>query len=276
MKMKLNIVTTLLIGSVLLASCYKKFDPASYAPPFTINGFTKTSEIASANLVGYWSFDGSYVDSVSGTAATGVGTSLVPGFKGKAYQGAANSYVISNIPTAVASLQSFTISYWINTPINSNGIVGTVNVSRADDFWGYLDMFYENGATATSVTFKSHVVASPGKDTWVVHNISNPWNTWMNYTLTYDHTTGKFTVYVNGSSIATSTAATLGAMAWPATSKLIFGTVQFQTSPSLGTAGSSQPWANYLTGMMDEIRIYNKALSSTEIQSIIVLQGKGK
>src|SRR5690349_15979408 len=108
---KISIIknVSLLFCVILLASCYKKFDPKSFQPPFTINGYTSTAEIGQGHLVGYWSFDGSYVDSVSNVAATGVGTSFTGGFKGQALQGAANGYVISNLPNAIKNVNSFTI-----------------------------------------------------------------------------------------------------------------------------------------------------------------------
>ena len=268
-------IVAIVISGLLLASCYKEYDPKSYAPAFTIGGFTSSRDIKKSNLVGYWAFESSYIDSVSKNAGTGVGTTFVNGFKGKAMQGALNAYVISDVSAAVAGLHSFTISYWVNTPQNSNGIVGTVNVSRSDDFWGNLDMFYENGSTATSTVFKTHV-NNNGNGAWIVDNIANPWSTWMNVTITYDQASSTFVTYINGSSISTNKVAGYGAVTFQNAGKLIFGAVQFQTTPSLGTAGGSQGWASYLTGMMDEIRIYNAALSESEVNSLVVLQGKGK
>ena len=259
----------------LLTSCYNQFDPKSYAPEFTINGFSSVSQIKPTNLVGYWAFEGSYIDSVSKAVATGVGTTFVNGFKGKAMQGAINAYVISDVSSAIANLHSFTVSYWVNTPLNTAGIVGTVNISRTDDFWGNLDMFYENGGTATSSVFKAHV-NNNGNGAWVVSTINNPWNSWMNITLTYDQTTSNFVTYINGSSIGTTNQAGFGSITFQNATKLIFGAVQFQTTPSLGTAGGSQGWASYLTGIMDEVRIYNAALTAGEVNSLVVLQGKGK
>jgi len=276
MKNKFSIIVAVVsIAGLLLASCYKEFDPKSYAAAFTINGFTSSRDIQKSSLVGYWAFEGSYMDSVSGKSATGVGTSFVNGFKGKAMQGAINGYVISDVTTAVANLHSFTISYWINTPLNSSGIVGTVNISRSDDFWGNLDMFYENGGTATSSVFKTHV-NNNGNGAWVVDNFTNPWNTWMNVTLTYDQATSTFKTYINGSTISTNVNAGFGSVVFQNATKLIFGAVQFQTNPSLGTAGGSQGWASYLTGIMDEIKIYNVALSASEVNALVILQGKGK
>jgi hypothetical protein len=57
---------------------------------------------------------------------------------------------------------------------------------------------------------------------------------------------------------------------------MVFGTVQFQTTPSLTSSHGSESWASYLTGAMDELRIYNKALSAENVNALVVLQGKGK
>ena len=264
-------------GMVLsFSSCYKKFDNSTYQPPFTINGYTSVSEIGSGNLVGYWSFDGSYIDSVSKTAATGVNTTFTPGLKGQAFKGGTGAYVISDLPNAIKNAGSFTIDYWINTPQNTTGILAPIVISRNDQFWGSLDMFFENGSTATSGNLKVHFNGQ--SEVWFTNGIlQNPWNTWQNIALTYDAGTSTFTLYQNGTSVATQQASGLGNLVFPATAtKIIFGTEQFQTTPSLGTAGGAQSWASYISGMMDEVRIYSKALSASDIQALLVLQGKGK
>lgn len=266
----------LMLCVVLFTSCYKKFDPKSYQPAFTVNGYTSSSDIGKGSLVGYWAFEGSYIDSVSKTVATGVKTGFSGGFKGQALQGANTGYVISDLPNAIKNLTSFTIVYWIKTPQNTTGILTPITISRIDQFWGALDMFVENGSTATSGNLKVHVNAQT--EVWFTNGmISNPWDTWQNIALTYDAGTSTFVLYQNGTVVASQTAAGLGNLVFPASAtKLIFGTEQFQTSPSLGTAGGVQGWASYLTGLLDEVRIYNKALIASDLQALMVLQGKGK
>jgi len=262
---------------VSLSSCYKKYDPTTNQPAFTINGYTSVASIGSGSLVGYWAFDGSYIDSVSKTAATGEKTSFVAGFKGQALKGGAGAYAISDLPNAIKNLNSFTIDYWLNVPQNAtSGILAPIVISRTNEFWGALDMFFENNSTASTGNLKVHFNGQ--SEVWFTNGIlQNPWNTWQNIALTYDAGTSTFTLYQNGSLVATQTAAGLGNLVFPATAtKLIFGAEQFQTTPSLGTAGGPQSWAGYLSGMMDEVRIYNKALSASDIQALIVLQGKGK
>lgn len=265
-----------IICGILLTSCYKKFDSTSYQPPFTINGYTSVAEIASGSLVGYWAFDGNYLDSVSNAAATGVGTSFKGGFKGQALQGANNGYVISNLPAAIKNVNSFTIDYWINTPQNTSSMIAPVCITRPDQFWSAFEMFFENGSTTTSANMKVHFNGQ--SEVWFTNAfLVNPWNTWQNIALTYDATSSTFTLYQGGIAKATQTVAGLGNLMFPANAtQIIFGTEQFQCSPSIGTAGGPQPWAGYLTGLMDEVRVYNKALSAVELQSLIVLQGKGK
>jgi hypothetical protein len=267
-----------IVGAIVfsLSSCYKKFDPKSYQPAFTFNGYSSVAQIGAGSLVGYWAFDGSYIDSVSKTAATGVNTSFTGAFKGLGLQGADKGYVISDIPNAIKNLTSFTIDYWIKSPQNTSGILAPIVISRNDQFWGALDMFYENGSTATNGNLKVHYNGQ--SEVWFTNGmVSNPWNAWINIALTYDAASSTFTLYQGGNAIASTQASGLGNLVFPATAtKIIFGTEQFQTTPSLGTAGGAQPWASYLTGQMDEVRIYNKALPASDIQALIVLQGKGK
>ena len=272
---KSNVLLTM-ICMVTLVSCYKDYDPKSYQPVFTVGGYSSSNEIAAGHLVGYWGFNGNYLDSISNTEATGVNTSFSTGFLGKALQGASGAYAISNLPSAIKNMNSFTIDFWINTPQNSNGILTPICISNENDFWGSLDMFYENGSTASSATFKAHIKGQ--SEVWFTNStLSNPWNAWQNIALTYDAGSSTFTMYQGGTAVANNTAAGLGNLIFPASAnQIIFGTEQFQCSPSLGTAGSSQGWADYLRGQLDEVRIYDVALSASDLQALIILQGKGK
>lgn len=266
----------IVICSISLTSCYKSFDPDSYKPEFTVGGYASSAEIGAGHLIGYWSFNGNYTDSISNTTATGVGTSFTTGFLGQALQGAANGYVISDLPAAIKNMNSFTIDYWINTPQNTSGILTPICISRDNEYWGALDMFYENGSTASSANLKVHFNGQ--SEVWFTNGIvANPWNAWQNIALTYDAASSTFTLYQGGSKVASTTAAGLGNAVFPVTAtKIIFGTEQFQCSPSIGTAGGAQGWADYLKGQMDEVRIYNIALTEADLQALIILQGKGK
>jgi Concanavalin A-like lectin/glucanases superfamily len=276
----------LLITTLGLSSCVKKFDPSSYAPPLNINGYTSANQIAPSNLVARWGFNGNLTDSLAtSTVATAVGTSYSAGLLGQALQGANNAYVLSDVPTAVQSLHSFTFSIWVNMPENTNGAVGLMDMANdqvgGPGFWGSMAVFFDNGATANTGVLKIHafnVAGSPnGIDGWLGgYTVNNPWGGWINVAVTYDDTSSTFVVYYNGSSVGTSTVAGFSPLNWSAAKKMVFGTLQFQTTPSLTANTGAQSWASYQVGATDEVRVYNRALTSIEVNSLVALQRRGK
>ncbi|MBB5397076.1 MULTISPECIES: LamG domain-containing protein [unclassified Mucilaginibacter] len=274
-KLNIYIVTAALV-SVGLSSCQKKFDPSTYAPPLSIGGFTAANQVASESLVGYWSFNGSLIDSVSNTEATGVGTAFAKGVKGQAMQGALSSYVLVEPSAAVKNMHSFTIMSWVHTPINANGIVGVVDMSNTSEFWGNMTMFFENGGTAESGNLKIHV-RNGAKEAWLGnYAVVKPWDKWINLAVSYSAETSTFIVYANGSKLATQKVDGFGDINFTNLGKMVFGTVQFQTDPSLTSATGKQDWASYLVGQLDEVRIYNKALTPDQVGTIVKLENRGK
>jgi hypothetical protein len=268
---------------LLLTSCYKEFDPSTYAPAFTISGFSSISQIQPGKLVSYWAFNQSLIDSVSAGLATNSGTTYSGGFIGKGLSLSVDnkSYVEYTPPSTIKNLHSFTISFWVKpTFVDKNGdggidgCLGFFNIANAGDFWGYLDWFVDNG-NPTSSTIKIHFKGG-ASDTWIVKSgVSGLFGSWSNHTLTYDATTSKVTYYMNGSVLVPATTVPwTGNLDWSGIGPCVMGCLQFQTNPSLGTAGGPQDWASYLTGYMDEVRIYSTALSATEVNALVVLQGK--
>jgi hypothetical protein len=278
----------LLITSLGLSSCVKKFDPASYAPALNINGYTSANQIAPTNLVARWGFNGDLKDSLaSTTSATATGTSFTPGLLGQALQGASNAYALSDVPAAVQNLHSFTFSVWVNMPENANA-VGLMDIandqSGGPGFWGSMAIFFDYDANTTSATqgvLKIHafnVAGSPsGVDGWLGgYTVSNPWGGWVNVSVTYDDPSSTFVVYYNGASVGTSKVAGFAPLNWTAAKKMVFGTLQFQTTPSLTANAGAQDWAGYQVGATDEVRVYNRALTGVEVSSLVALQRRGK
>jgi hypothetical protein len=88
--------------------------------------------------------------------------------------------------------------------------------------------------------------------------------------LTYEAASSTFTYYINGSIAKTATAGWEGPITFANSGKFVFGNgFTFKTTPTLASHGA-EPWASYLTGSMDEIRIYNKALSGDDVNALVV------
>lgn len=267
-----------------LSSCYDKFDPDTYRPEFTISGFTAADQIGRDNLVAYWSFDDNLNNELSGSAASNTETSFVNGFKGRAvnFNATTESYLLYEPEASITGMTSFTMSMWINPKFvdtnadgTNDGIIGFVNLSNPTGFWGNIDWFIENGSNQEASKIVFHVTTANG-ETWVnVNGVKDLFDRWSNHTVTYDEATSTFSYFIDGSRLVTATAEWSGPIQFTGSGPMVFGTVQFQTDPSIGCCGK-QDWASYLTGFIDEVRIYNAALSPEEINALVVLQGKGK
>lgn len=278
-------VLIMAVAGLIVSACYEKFDPESYAPQFEISGYSAVSQIEPDHLIAYWAFEESLIDSVSNELGTNHATVFVNGFKNKGVQFNVidKSYLIFETTDEIKEVESFTISFWMNPEFvdanNTNsidGIIGLVNISHPSNFWGNIDWFIENGSNNDAATIKVHVNGGAG-ESWVeVFDRRNLFDGWSNHTLTYDATTSNFIYYINGSNVKTTAAAWTGPIDLSSSGPMVFGAVHFQTTPSLTSATEPQDWASYLTGTMDEVRIYKTALSGIDVNALVVLQGKGK
>lgn len=266
-----------------LSSCQKKFDAKSYAPdkPLpTFGGFSSSKQIEASSLVAFWPFSGSLTDSLSGTAGVSTATSFGTGLSGKGLQVSSTGYMVTNTPTAVKNLHSFTISVWVNMPLNT-GATGIVSVAHTQNFWGNFDIFFDNGGSATTGVLKVHVFnksgSTAGSDAWEGgYTVANPWNTWTQILVTYDDTKSTVNVYYNGALAGTNTVSGFAPLDWTQAGQMVFGTLQFQTNPSLTSGSGSQPWAANVNGVMDQVRIYSTPLSATEASALYNLEKLGR
>lgn len=283
LKFRLIPVLIVVAISALVSSCWKKFDASSYAPPLNINGYTSSSQIASSSLVARWGFNGDLKDSISGTTGVATGTSFANGLEGQALQGADNAYVISKVPAAIQGLHSFTVSFWVNTPQNTVGAEELLSIVNPQGFWSNLDVYFNGGSTTTSAVLDFHVfnngTSGTGTDAWLTnYTVNNPFNAWVNITLTYDDTKSAFVPYYNGGALVGAPIVVSGfaPLNWAGVQNMTFGTFPFQATPSLTAGATAQSWAQFNTGQTDEVRFYNRVLTQTEISSLVALQHRGK
>lgn len=224
--------------------------------------------------------DDKLLDLVSEQTGTPSGAvAFTDGVKGKAasFDGASQSYFL--FPgEALAALQSFTISFWVK-PIfidaddsdGIDGILGLVNLSNTGTFWGNIDLFVENNSNPEGAIIKSHILNGNGDETWIdnITGVENFFGAWSHHAMVFDGAAGQFEYYINGVSVSTKAAAWgTDPLTFSNSGPMVFGTVHFQTDPSLTTGSGAQSWASYLTGEMDEIKIFNRPLPAAEVTAI--------
>jgi len=272
----------IIIGSALLFSCVKKDNgddfPAGDVPP-TAGGFTASSQIAPANLVAYWNFNAdNLLDSISKTTGTNAGMTFTTGIKGKALTGnpdaTKKAYATAVASTAVKTMTQYTVSFWVNTPQNT-GATGIFSLGDTQGFWANINVFFENGGTTTLARFKTIYNDNGVTRDNNIQDVQNGFNNWVQYVITYDGA-GNFKSYVNGSLARTTTVAGMGAIRFTNVGPIVFGALHFMTVPSSTAGSSGEGWAGYLPGKMDEVRIYNKALTSIEVSALSILERQGR
>ncbi len=295
-----NLVLNLaLISAVSFSACTK----ADYGdnvtkgdPPPLAGGYVNSSEIATSNLVGYWAFNGSLIDSVSGTAPTNQGVTFTPGKKGEAYQGSSTAYATFDPSPKLQTLKSYSIAFWINSPVNT-GAIGIFTLARTDDFWGSLDIYQDNGGSNGKAVFKVHMYNSAVPWAGQFTDTKVDFNSWQHIAITYDAATSIFNIYQNGAALGINTAGNPGGKVAPTlngsdpnappvtpygnlnfinATKAAFGSFQFQTTPSLTAAAGAQTWASNFAGKLDEFRIYDRALTGQEVFTLFQLEKQGR
>ena len=275
-KLSMRIALATLAFSFFVISCQKKFDPASYKPAESFGGYATSNQVEASNLVAHFSFENNLIDSISNTAATNTGTTFTTGIKGQGLQIGLNNYAVFNPTSAIAGCQSISLSFWVNTQEDTLGIQPFVSFVDSNQFWGNLDMFFDS-QTPDSATVHVHTYTNSGSDvflqTWRLGNI---WGSWKHYVLTYDATTNNFILYVNGTQFGSIPQPGFGALNFKNFTAIVIGTMQFQTAPSLTDATTSQGWCSYVLGEMDELRIYNKALTASDVSALYNLENLGE
>ena len=109
-------------------------------------------------------------------------------------------------------------------------------------------------------------------------------NEWQHFTATYDAISSKFLVYINGKLQAMTDDVSnrfgddpangggpLGPLKFKGATRFVFGCYNNHLP-----GNTPDPWMKHFDGGLDEFRIYNKALSSSDVESLHDLEKQGK
>ncbi len=205
-------------------------------------------------LVAAYSFDegtGTTVSDRSGNNITGTivgATWVTTGKYGKALSfNGSSSYVDLGNPTALQLTGSMTLEAWINAAANpaDDGQI----IAKSNDAAGWQ---FKTTPDTGPQTFGIGVSASATSRTQRYSAGPRSLNTWYHVAGVYDATAGTLNIYVNGTLSNGSLVGTIPAS-------------QFNQSVNVNIGRRTGGF--YFNGLIDEIRIYNRALSPAEIQN---------
>ena len=246
----------------------------SFYVPIAINGYYASSQIAPTNLIGYWAFETSYIDSVSkkvGVANHASSLSFVTGKKGKALQIATPGYVDTQVGSTISGLDSLTMVCWMQFP-NTNGTFTYMpfSLNAAGYSWEQTKFFMLfNNADNTAGSYGKVCVMDHWFDKGQVWPKMLDGN-WHQMAISYNGSNGNLRIYIDGTLLAASSGYNLGY------TQANFGTANsFTLGGPDDTAHTANGWMNSLGGNLDEFRVYNKELTPIEVQSLYFLQNNG-
>jgi hypothetical protein len=217
--------------------------------------------IPSDGLVGRWTGDNTPNDS-STTGNNGVwnGTATyVAGQTGNAfYFTNSSSYVGITDSTSYnfatsGGTNAFTVGFWFNfngqsTTSTQATFVGQDNGSSTNDKWF---LTYNYGSTGTNGKFNLHFMnASGATNDWLASN-SATLNSTSWYHLALTKSGSNYTFYLNGTSIGSVTS-----------------DVTFPNPTNPLTLGYAEPNIGFPGGYLDEVVLYNRALSAAEVAGL--------
>ncbi|MEL1254569.1 LamG-like jellyroll fold domain-containing protein [Flavobacterium sp. DGU38] len=294
MKKYISILLVSFATSAVFVSCEDSIDKENKPIPYEpIGGYENSDEVAAAHLVSKFSFDGTIDDSKNGiTGGTGTNVSYDAGIKGSAYKGSTSSFIAyDNVASSVVNLKSITVSMWIKTDQHTGGAQSLFMLPKKTDFWGNIFSLIESGSSNTSMFLKNHIQrdVTPSIDwsgQFVEHNgdniLKNMYGSWKQIVWSYNGTSSTYSIYVDGQKIVlpvsiskryasdpTKGGGPFGELASSEVSKFIIGGYQ----QHLGAPwGAPDGWMLNYTGLMDEFRIYDVALTDNEVSALYKLE----
>ena len=275
--------------SVAMTSCSKKSTPDVTLPP--IGGYASSDSVAAANLVAYWNFDGNQNEIKSGTAATSSDrVSYTTGIKGQALL-CDSGYVFYNSIPALNGMTTFSVSAWVQVRNNSDTTGNNFNsmvfqLSKPNSTFGNINLGMDT---------QNYL---PSNDTLTVHgwytdplnglqdNRNDPYGTppvgvvldtaghWIHTVMTVDNSNPvNFHMYANGVDIGAYNERGTELYTPMTPSSVIIGG-WLNNVP--GQPHTSDTWAHAFVGGIDQVRVYNKALSPDEVSALYQLELAGR
>lgn len=255
-----------------------------------IEGFDSSGQVQSDHLVAYWSFDGTEAELKTGTEPTSAANATIVdgGVTGKALElKAGYLYFAHQFPAFDTSFKSFTISEWVQIQNNGSTPTQTFNLAKPGELWGYIDFFLETGQNQPSDT--NNLVVHPrflDQNGGLQDNLNANWlssyqsptippGKWTHLVITYDHASNNFQIWGNGVKI--------GAVDYQNRAQNYFTCNQpneviiggwYNNIP--GKEVTTDTWTTAMTGKIDEIRVYDKALGDADIVALYKLGRAGQ
>ena len=275
MKNKLNRIAMAALFLSLAVSCQKMKRPA-------LGDYPPDTNPVGGPLKFYAAYDGTSndplrnaVDSIRANFASSNPLTSIDGVTGKGIQGADQSAIKYASPNDFAGSTSFTVCMWIKNDVPGGGNPQFLFSLPDKDYWAKSAMFAlvdhtGAGSTVDSAVLKFYINDNGG-DHWFELTGANRMyrildNQWHHLAFAYDETTSDLAIYRDGEVYKTLNWSGHGP--FTIDGGKVFGFVVGGMNKHVGLEGPTDGWIQSWQGGMDQFRLYNKALTTTEVQAL--------
>ncbi|MFA5105921.1 MAG: LamG domain-containing protein [Candidatus Micrarchaeia archaeon] len=167
-----------------------------------------------------------------------------------------SSYITVPYSASLSPTSALTVSAWFNARnLTSQQAYGQRIISKTESGGYHISISENSACAANTLCFLARNSTGYYSASYPVANLSA--NTWYHVVGTYDGTTIR--LYLQGNQVATSPMG--GSLFYTYSNALCIGSEPYQVDCTNG--GS-----NYFNGTIDEVRIYNRALSAAEVKQL--------
>jgi hypothetical protein len=270
-------LSLLLVSSLIVGGCQKLDKPG-------LGDYLPDNNPPGGPLNFYVAFDGTSanpamnaVDSIRATFPTDNPLATVDGVNGKAVQGESKKFIKFSKPNDwLAKAKSFTISFWVKrngqtkNNIGENGPEHIFSMASSNGTWSKSNGFLLLEGNNTACAIKLYLVDKNKADAWLTWEGGNSIagildNQWHHLVFAYDAATSKVTFYKDG--VANPVTPTWGGHGDINIDNGALTEFRIGVGPS--TDYNSGDWlASTYKGALDQFRVYSKALTAGEVQSL--------
>jgi len=291
-----------ILALLSMNACKDGSDDDISLPP--IGGFNSADEVGAADLLAHFPMDQGGKEHISGAAPSeSKNATYVTGKKGSAVSFAAGYLAYDPIAKLSSNTTSYSASAWVQMANNkaADGTGGSAtmvfSMTRPNEWAGNFNLMAETGwykAAVDTLVPKALLVSQEGTPPSSSFQDSRPdpakggdqvvkgagADKWTHLVITWDATSSNFLVYANGKKVSNPE--------WEnrkvngvGMGDLVFSSAL--TRPLIGAFNTNTPgngpaesWQVPMTGKVDEVRVWKKALSAAEIDALYQLESAGR
>jgi len=241
--------------------------------------FNSIIDTTDTNLKAWYNLNGNFEDSsiYSNDGTNSGSTSTTTHAFGSAYDfDGTNDCILTDNSDSLNISGNITLSAWINLDnyVNYRRIVAKSHTVSSEPYTMYGLLLDTNSSTGLFGDSKKAVrmeLASNGSQHFVRTTTSLEENTWYLITGTYNQGNGEAKIYVNGILDNSTLYRTFDFSPFNATvvNNLTLGAIDTNSNPlSIGSSGFNRVCSDFIDGKIDEVLIYDKVLTATEIYNL--------